>query len=378
MRQADALLTWFDRHQRELPWRQTRDPYRIWLSEVMLQQTRVETVLPYYHRFLEKFPTVDDLARADVDEVLALWSGLGYYRRARQLHEAARQAVARGGMPRTEEELRDLPGIGAYTAAAVASIAFGVPSPVLDGNVERVLSRWLALGLDPKSREARERMLTAAADLLDPRRPGDSNQALMELGATVCAPRRPRCLLCPLASGCRAALAGDPERFPVARAKRVRERHRLAVAVSLREDGVLLFRRPEESTLLAGTWELPWTRLETEPSAGLQEGLAERYGGRWALGPRLGGVRHTITYRDLEVEIHQADLIAPPREQGTWGWFGEGERSNLPLSSLVEKVLREVALFPRGGDGLAPGGDQEGGAAVTRPRPARSLARRRG
>lgn len=356
MRQAADLLTWFDRHRRDLPWRQTRDPYRVWLSEVMLQQTRIETALPYYLRFLEKFPTLDDLARATVEEVLALWSGLGYYRRARQLHAAARQAVARGGLPRTVEELQELPGIGAYTAAAVASIAFGVSAPVLDGNVERVLSRWLALELDPKSREARERMLAAAAGLLDPDRPGDSNQALMELGATVCSPRRPRCLLCPIASGCRAAREGDPERFPVARAKRARERHSLAVALSRRADSVLLFRRPEESSLLAGTWELPWIRLgSTDP----QEGLAERYGGRWNWGPRLGGVRHSITYRDLELEIHQAELIAPPPGEETWGWFAERERSMLPLSSLVGKVLRAVE-------------------EPTSPRPARKPVRRRG
>lgn len=348
MRPVADLLSWFDRHRRDLPWRQTRDPYRIWLSEVMLQQTRIETALSYYLRFLEEFPTVEDLARAEVGEVLALWSGLGYYRRARQLHAAAREAVARGGIPRTVEELRELPGIGAYTAAAVASIAFDVPAPVLDGNVERVLSRWLALDLDPKSREARQRMLAAAAGLLDPRRPGDSNQALMELGATVCAPRRPRCLLCPLSPGCRAARQGDPERFPVARAKRARERHKLAVAVSQREDGVLLFRRPEQSAVLAGTWELPWTRLDGRSAVQPQDGLAERYGGRWAVGPRLGGVRHAITHRDLELEIHQAELLSPPRQEETWGWFGERERSRLPLSSLVGKVLREVDR-PRAG-----------------------------
>ncbi|HWM91391.1 MAG TPA: A/G-specific adenine glycosylase [Thermoanaerobaculia bacterium] len=343
-RDASDLLTWFDRHRRDLPWRKNRDPYRIWLSEVMLQQTRIETALPYYQRFLENFPTVEDLARAGVEEVLALWSGLGYYRRARQLHAAARKVVEIGGFPRTVEGLRELPGIGSYTAAAVASIAFGVAEPVLDGNVERVLSRWLALDLDPKSRPARERMLAAAAGLLDPERPGDSNQALMELGATTCVPRAPRCLLCPISSGCRAAREGDPERFPVARPKRERELHRLAVAVVERDGGVLLFRRPEDSALLAGTWELPWTSLE---AANPEEGLAERYGGHWTLGPRIGGVRHSITFRDLELEVHRADLVAPA--DGTWGWFGERERLDLPLSSLVTKVLRAVSREPRAG-----------------------------
>ncbi|MFP5288587.1 MAG: NUDIX domain-containing protein, partial [Thermoanaerobaculia bacterium] len=229
----------------------------------------------------------------------------------------------------------ELPGIGPYTAAAVASIAFGVAEPVLDGNVERVLSRWLALELDPKSRPARERMLAAAAGLLDPDRAGDSNQALMELGATVCVPKRPRCLLCPIAPGCQAA-GNDPERFPAARAKRERELHRLLVAVVESDGGVLLFRRAEDSALLAGTWELPWTNLEATP----EEGLAERYGGRWSLGPRVGGVRHSITYRDLELEVHRAEVAAP---QGTWGWFGERERAGMPLSSLVTKVLRAVS-----------------------------------
>jgi A/G-specific adenine glycosylase len=340
MRHARELLIWFDCHRRDLPWRRTRDPYRIWLSEVMLQQTRIETALPYYQRFLERFPTVEELAGAEVEEVLSLWSGLGYYRRARQLHAAACQVAAAGGFPRTIDGLRELPGIGPYTAAAVASIAFGVAEPVLDGNVERVLSRWLALDLDPKGREARERMLAAAASLLSAERPGDSNQALMELGATVCSPRHPRCLLCPISSGCRAAREADPERFPVARPKRERESHRLAVAVVERDGRILLFRRPEGSTLLAGTWELPWTNLEGGTP---EQGLATRYGGRWTLGERLGEVRHAITYRDLELEVHRAAFDSAGAPAGTEsGWFGEGERSGLPLSSLVEKVLRVV------------------------------------
>jgi A/G-specific adenine glycosylase len=345
MRRADDLLTWFDQHRRDLPWRRTSDPYKIWLSEVMLQQTRVETVLPFYNRFLERFPTAEELARAEVEEVLTLWSGLGYYRRARQLHAAARRIAEIGEFPSTVEGLLALPGIGAYTAAAVASIAFGVAAPVMDGNVERVLSRCLALEEDPRSGAARRQLLAAAADLLDPERPGDSNQALMELGATLCSPRRPKCLLCPLRPGCRASLEGDPESYPIPKVKREGERHRLLVAVVENGEGVLLFRRPEDSTLLAGTWELPWVTLEVDgiPQNGgsPEAALAARYGGHWAVGKKTGQVKHGITYRNLEVDVHRAELAwgGEVREGMAVGWFDEAGRANLPLSSLVGKVL---------------------------------------
>lgn len=341
---AQQLLSWFDRHRRDLPWRATHDPYRIWLSEVMLQQTRVETVLPYYARFLARFPTVAELAAAPLDEVLALWSGLGYYRRARQLHAAARQVVERHGgtFPADVAQLRELPGIGGYTAAAVASIAFGVVEPVLDGNVERVLARRLALDDDPKTTKARRVLLAAAAALLDGERPGDSNQALMELGATVCAVRRPRCLLCPLREGCRAAAEGAAELYPKAARKRQSVRVDLVAAVVRQGDRVLLFRRAEDSALLAGTWELPW--IETgggEPAAG----LAGRYGGVWTLARRLGEVRHGITYRDLRVEVWSAELAAggSVAEGPEAGWFDREQRGRLALSSLVEKVLAKLA-----------------------------------
>ncbi len=350
MRQAGSLLnnllSWFDHHRRDLPWRRTSDPYKIWLSEVMLQQTRVETVLPFYNRFLERFPTVEDLARAEVEEVLTLWSGLGYYRRARQLHAAARRIAEIGEFPSTVEGLLTLPGIGAYTAAAVASIAFGVAAPVMDGNVERVLSRCLALEEDPRSGPARRKLLAAAAELLAPERSGDSNQALMELGATLCSPRRPKCLLCPLRPGCRASLEGDPERYPIPKAKREGERHRLLVAVVENGDSgqVLLFHRPENSTLLAGTWELPWVTLEVDgvPQKGSPEAaLASRYGGCWTVGEKAGQVRHGITYRDLEIDVHRAGLSwgGEVREGMAAGWFDETGRAGLPLSSLVGKVL---------------------------------------
>jgi A/G-specific adenine glycosylase len=412
------LLSWFDRHRRDLPWRRTRDPYRIWVSEVMLQQTRVEAVLPYYERFLRRFPSVDELATAPVDQVLALWSGLGYYRRARQLHAAARRIADAGEFPRTVDRLLELPGVGVYTAAAVASIAFGVAAPVLDGNVERVMARRLALAQDPKRGASRALLVAAAAALLDPSRPGDSNQALMELGATVCLPRRPWCLLCPLRPGCGAAGEGRPELYPPPRRRRATEIRRLLVAVVASKgdpDRVLLFRRsrllpeaaPGTSTssgegLPAGAWELPWLELEDEkappprlrPAASAaagdkqSRGLARKYGGEWRLGPVLAAVRHGITYRDLRVTIRGADLLFAGadevREGIEWegiesGWFDAEERSALPMSALVGKVLRaRAAAGALAREGRAAGaetGTARAAAGVSGGRASRSRSR---
>jgi len=353
---AAALLAWYDRQRRDLPWRRDSDPYRVWVSEIMLQQTRVETVVPYYERFLARFPDVAALAAAGEDEVLALWSGLGYYRRARQMHAAARQVVRRHGgrFPASVEGLSTLPGIGPYTAAAVGSIAFGVVEPVMDGNVERVTARLLGLAEDPKSGAVRRRLLAQAADLLEPRRPGDGNQALMELGATVCTPRAPRCLLCPLReaapgwSGCTAAAEGDPERYPPPRRRRatVRE-HRLMLVVE-RGAELLLFRRPQDAALLAGTWELPWVPLdEGLPPSAAAPLLAARYGGGWQSGEALGVVRHGITHRAIEIRVHRGALEVPAGEIAAGAanpfeprWFPLEALANLALSSMVTKALK--------------------------------------
>jgi len=316
----------------------------------MLQQTRVETALAYYERFLARFPTVDELARAPLEEVLALWSGLGYYRRARQLHAAARRIADHGEFPRTIDRLLELPGVGSYTAAAVASIAFGVAVPVLDGNVERVMARRLALADDPKRGAARSLLLAAAAALLDPSRPGDTNQALMELGATLCLPQRPHCLLCPLLSGCAAASQGSPELYPRPRSRRRSESRRLLVALASlpgQPDRVLLFRRSSQAGLLAGTWELPWLEDGGEEGTPPPAGLAEKYGGEWRLGPPIAAVRHGITYRDLRVAVCRAErlpgAVDEVREGVESGWFDAAQRARLPMSSLVGKVLRACA-----------------------------------
>ncbi|MEM1202018.1 MAG: A/G-specific adenine glycosylase [Acidobacteriota bacterium] len=341
--EAAELLEWYDRQRRDLPWRKNKNPYRIWVSEIMLQQTQVKTVLPYYEVFLEHFPTVEALAAAPIDDVLARWSGLGYYRRARQMHRAAVQLVEEGRpIPRTAEALEELPGIGAYTAAAIASIAFGEAVPVLDGNVERVMARRLALEEDPKKRAGRERLLAAAADLLDPERAGDSNQAFMELGATVCRPKAPKCLLCPLGAGCLGK--GDAERYPPPRKRRKVERVELAVAVVREEGRLLLFRRPEGGVdLMPGLWELPTVPLEGGEA--LSDRLAGRYGGSWTLEATKERVRHGITHRSITLHLYLGAVEARDDSVGEGleaAWVSPEARDRFATSSVVDKVLSRL------------------------------------
>jgi len=337
------LLDWYDRNRRRLPWRESRDPYRIWVSEIMLQQTQVKTVLAYYERFMDLFPSVEALAAAPIDEVLASWSGLGYYRRARQMHAAALAIVDRGGFPRTVAGLRELPGVGAYTAAAVASMAFGATVAVVDGNVERLLCRWQGIEGDPKRVAVRRQLTAVAEDLLDRSRPGDGNQALMELGATICTPRRPRCEVCPLSPGCAARRSGAPESFPAPRRRRARERVAWAVAVVEREGWILLVRRSPTSELLSGLWELPNVVLvpngDSDSTAGA---LAEKYGGRWRLGEARASVRHAITFRTLTLRVHSASYRGRLRAPEI-AWIRLAERSRYALSSMFEKVLERFS-----------------------------------
>lgn len=335
-----VLMSWYKQYRRDLPWRNTRDPYRIWVSEVMLQQTQVKTAIPYYEAFLTRFPTVEDLAAAHIDEVLALWSGLGYYRRARQMHQAAIEIVAEQvGFPGSAEGLLRLPGIGPYTAAAVASIAFGEVVPVLDGNVERVLSRYLALDEDPERRQPRDILLAKAAEFLDPRCPGESNQALMELGATVCMPRKPMCKSCPLEAGCQGYMSGHPERFPPLRQRRKVEKISWALALVERQGRVLFFRRPNTSEVLPGMWEIP-NVPHVKDIASLKSSLITSYGGIWNLEGESLQVRHSITYRSLTLHVHPAKLLGPVREDREAAWISPLERADYGISSMFEKVLR--------------------------------------
>ncbi|HEX2464645.1 MAG TPA: A/G-specific adenine glycosylase [Thermoanaerobaculia bacterium] len=347
-RPARALLAWYRANRRALPWRENGDPYRVLVSEIMLQQTRVETVLSYYQRFISAFPDVETLAAATMDEVLAKWSGLGYYSRARRLHAAARAIVERGEFPRTETELLELPGVGAYTAAAIASIAFGEPVAVVDGNVERVIARLLALEVDPAQGQAKRLVREAASRLLVRDAAGDSNQALMELGAMICLPHRPRCLVCPLLEDCAARASGRVEELPVRAPRRQGVVQRRVVAVARRGDRFLLARNSDRSELLAGVWEFPWTS-RTASREEWEAGLARSYGGEWSLGDVRGSARHAITFRSLELEIRDAEVrfdgeaVADGESRPEPGWFSVEEIAAVPTTSMVRKVLAFVA-----------------------------------
>lgn len=262
------MMEWYAAARRDLPWRRTDDPYRIWLSEVMLQQTRVDQAEPYYRRFVERFPTVHVLAEAGLDDVLLCWEGLGYYSRARNLHQAARKVVDEfgGSVPDTHDEISSLPGVGPYTAAAVLSIAYDRPHAVLDGNVIRVLSRVFAVDADVKRTATKRALQLAADELIDPGDPGDFNQALMELGARICSPRSPDCGRCPVEGVCQARRLDEPEAFPVS-ASRGEVPHRdVVVALIFDDDGRVLIQRRPNDAMLGGLWEFPGGKCEAGES----------------------------------------------------------------------------------------------------------------
>ena len=350
-----ALLVWFREFQRDLPWRRSRHPYRIWISEIMLQQTRVAAVIPYYHRFLERFPDVRALAEAPEEEVLRLWSGLGYYSRARNLQRAARQIVARHGgeFPRTPAEVLQLAGIGRYTAAAVLSMAFGEPCAVLDGNVARVLARLDAVRGDLRQPERWRELEPRADELLARQVPGDWNQAMMELGATLCTPRAPQCLLCPVSGFCKARQLGIAEELPDKRKKRAAARVELAVAVLLDAHRNSLLLPPPTAapkskaddhvpSLVAKLWHFPTGSAASNAEDTLKEFLAASLpetNARMLRFEALGKVRHTVTYRRITVIPFVVRTEAVPRIAGA-KQVALDEIPALPISNLTRKVAR--------------------------------------
>ncbi|MCI0652515.1 MAG: A/G-specific adenine glycosylase [Planctomycetes bacterium] len=340
---ARRLARWFARARRDLPWRRTRDPYAVWISEVMLQQTRVQAVIPYYERFLARFPTAAALAAAREEDVLAAWAGLGYYARGRNLHGAARALVREhgGSIPADYDAIRALPGIGAYTAAAIGSIAFGIPRAVLDGNVERVLCRYHALAGNPKAAPLAGRLRALAELSLDRRCPGDHNQALMELGALVCTPHDPQCAKCPVRAGCRARRAGAEHDYPSARPRRAAERQEWIALVPRRGDRVVVVRTPHDQELLPEHDGFLLARLECErePRAAAAALARRAFRGALAIGRAAQPVRHSITYRRL--------LVIPVSAR-VRGRLPHGARTISPedaseLPALYRKIVRSLS-----------------------------------
>ncbi len=339
---ADRLLVWYDRHARALPWRakagERADPYRVWLSEIMLQQTTVVTVGPYFRDFLARWPTVHDLAAADLDAVLHAWQGLGYYARARNLHKCARVVSGEhgGALPDNEEALRRLPGIGAYTAAAVAAIAFGRRATVMDGNVERVVARLFNV-TTPLPRAKPE--LRRLAEALTPAaRAGDYAQAMMDLGATVCQPRKPKCMLCPLTDACAARRAGSQEILPAKLPKAARPKRHGVVFWTLRRDGAVLLRRRPENGLLGGLFEVPSTEWRAAPWSIDEAKAAAPARASWR--PLEGVVRHGFTHFELELSL----LVGSARGASAAGgvWCPVDRLSDYALPTLMKKVVRHA------------------------------------
>ncbi|MBK8914690.1 MAG: A/G-specific adenine glycosylase [Phycisphaerales bacterium] len=343
-----SLLRWFDCSKRDLPWRRTRDPYRIWLSECMLQQTRVETVIPYYQRFLAAFPTATALADASLQRVLKLWAGLGYYARARNLHRAAQIIATQhaGHVPESAAALAELPGVGRYTAAAVASIAFGEPVAAVDGNIQRVLARLLAVTAPIDAAATRTRLWSLAETLLDRKRPGAFNEALMELGATLCTPTAPRCHECPLAKWCVAHRSGRTADLPV-KARRSAPTTLRIEAIAIRRDARLLLLQRPPSGLYGGMWELPSLATDSHAGEGTTaprlSAFASDHHGITIETPRcVGTVTHVLTHRRMLVRVWIAGFRSGRARRGSHAaarWISRPGRADLPIAVLDRRTL---------------------------------------
>lgn len=343
----DRLLTWFSSQARDLPWRHNRTPYRVWVAEIMLQQTQVDTVVGYYERFLARFPTVYALADADQEDVLKLWEGLGYYRRARALHQAAQEVVSHydGKLPADVKALRSLPGIGPYTAGAIASIAFGLPAPAVDGNVRRVMARVLTLAT-PSPGELEEAVRLWMPD----ETPGAFTEGLMELGATLCTPRSPRCLLCPWCDLCQARVLGKQEQYPAPQPRKTLPHYDVTAAVTVRDDGRILVAQRLAESMLGGLWEFPGGKRdegETLPQA-LRRELQEEMGIDIIVAEQLTVVEHTYTHFRMTLYAFICRLEAgEPQciECQDFKWATLQEIDALPMAVTDRKISKALAAW---------------------------------
>jgi len=335
---ARLLLDWYASHARKLPWRVRMEPYAIWVSEIMLQQTRVETVLPYYQRWMERFPGIEDLANASQQDVLQVWEGLGYYGRARNLHRAARQVMERynGELPRSRNDLETLPGIGRYTSGAIASIAFGADELALDGNIRRVASRLFNLDIPANSPEGQARLQALLRDHLPGGQAGDFNQALMDLGSLLCTRHTPQCQQCPLEILCNAHAQGVEEQRPVTIARARIPRHTVAAAVIFRDGRVLIARRPPDG-LLGGLWEFPGGKVEPgeDLALALRREIHEELGVQIEVGQKVGVFNHAYTHYKVTLHAFCCSLTA-------------GEPQALEASALRWTLPDELETFPMG------------------------------
>jgi A/G-specific adenine glycosylase len=337
---ADRLKRWYRAHHRDLPWRRTRDPYAIWVSEIMLQQTTVEAVLPHYQRFLARFPDVRALARAPRDDVLHAWSGLGYYRRATHLHAAAQVVCERhdGTFPHELDDALALPGIGRYTAGAILSFAYDRRLPLVDANVSRVLARVFAIEHTLGSTAATRELWQSATALVPAADPATHNQALMELGARVCTPAQPSCLLCPVRPDCRAHATGRTHDLPRLPARRASERVAMVAALLTTTRERILFHRRPPTARLAGQWELPTRELRDDPLATLAHHFPTIPPTHWTL---RGSLRHTILHHHITLTLYAAQLPRPlPPTSPDTQWLTAAQRQTLPLTTLTRKALR--------------------------------------
>lgn len=338
-----AVLDWFDTHGRhDLPWQQNITPYRVWVSEIMLQQTQVSTVMGYYDRFMTALPTVVDLANAPEDEVLHLWTGLGYYTRARNLHKTAKTVMEQHGgeFPRDVEQLAELPGIGRSTAGAIASISMGLRAPILDGNVKRVLARYLACDGYPGEPRVAKQLWDAAERFTPQERVNHYTQAMMDLGATLCTRSKPSCLLCPLREGCRAHFLGRETDFPVSKPRKALPQKRTLMPIlANREGDILLYRRPS-----TGLWGGLWSFPELDDLAALDP-LAQRHALRLGERRELPGLTHTFSHFQLAIEpwLVRVEDAAPVVAEADWLWYNLATPPRLGLAAPVKKLLKRAA-----------------------------------